>query len=434
MLRTFKIRFDERGLLFREGALECVLGPGTHRFFDPLGRISVNVRSVRDVFLTHSDLRMLVRSGRLGPDLEIVEVGDQERAFVWIDGVLRHVLQPGVHALWKVVHRIAIETDTITSLKVLPQHADTIVKSGLLDSEEVQVVEVGDHERVIVNRDGRFHAILGPGRHVLWTGFYRTELEQVDAGHVRFEHQNLEVILRESHASLHLHSYKIEPGQVAVYYLNGEHQGLLAPGTHAFWKGQGNVKLKVFDLHEATLDVSGQEIITADKVSLRLNAVLTFRVADALQAYELPVDHEKALYRDAQLALRAVVGARDLDALLADKDAVANDLLGAVRARAATYGVEVASLGIRDIILPGDMRDLFNKVTEAKKASEASLITRREETAAMRSQANTAKVLDSNPTLMRLRELEVLEKIAGQANLTVVLGEQGLAERMSKLL
>jgi uncharacterized tellurite resistance protein B-like protein len=100
----------------------------------------------------------------------------------------------------------------------------------------------------------------------------------------------------------------------------------------------------------------------------------------------------------------------------------------------AYVGLEVASVGIRDVILPGDMKDLMNKVTEAKKAAEANLISRREETAAMRSQANTAKVLADNPTLMRLRELEVLERIATTGNLNVVLGEKGLADRVVNLL
>src|SRR5215216_5119581 len=76
------------------------------------------------------------------------------------------------------------------------------------------------------------------------------------------------------------------------------------------------------------------------------------------------------------------------------------------------------------VILPGDMKDLMNKVTEAKKAAEADLIVRREETAAIRSQANTAKLLADNPTLMRLRELEVLEKVAATSKLSVVLGEK----------
>ena len=86
------------------------------------------------------------------------------------------------------------------------------------------------------------------------------------------------------------------------------------------------------------------------------------------------------------------------------------------------------------MILPGDMKELMNRVTEAKKAAEANLIARREETAAMRSQANTAKLLAESPTLMRLRELEALEKIATAGNLKVVLGEKGLTERVVNLL
>jgi len=81
-----------------------------------------------------------------------------------------------------------------------------------------------------------------------------------------------------------------------------------------------------------------------------------------------------------------------------------------------------------------DLKDLMNKVTEAKKAAEANLISRREETAAMRSQANTAKVLADNPTLMRLREPEVLEKIASSGKLNIVPGEKGLADRVGNLL
>ena len=104
------------------------------------------------------------------------------------------------------------------------------------------------------------------------------------------------------------------------------------------------------------------------------------------------------------------------------------------RRRVGILGLDVVASGIRDVILPGDMKDLMNKVTEAKKAAEANLISRREETAAIRSQANTAKLLVENPTLMRLRELEVLEKIASAGHLKVVLGEKGLADRVTNLL
>ena len=85
-------------------------------------------------------------------------------------------------------------------------------------------------------------------------------------------------------------------------------------------------------------------------------------------------------------------------------------------------------------MLPGEMKELMNSVTDAKKAAEAALITRREETAAMRSQANTARLLEQNPTLMRLREIEALEKVAEKGRLSVVVGEGGLAGRVVKLV
>ena len=158
-----------------------------------------------------------------------------------------------------------------------------------------------------------------------------------------------------------------------------------------------------------------------------------FRGAKASPA-SVADDARQALYREAQLAVRTVVGGRDLDQLLADKDAVATELTERVRPRGTQLGWEILSLGIRDVILPGEMKELLNKVTEAKKAAEANLIARREETAAMRSQANTAKLLQENPTLLRLRELETLEKVAASAELKVVLGEKGLADRVVNLL
>ena len=96
--------------------------------------------------------------------------------------------------------------------------------------------------------------------------------------------------------------------------------------------------------------------------------------------------------------------------------------------------LSVVAFGIRDIILPGEMKELLNKVVESKKAAEANLITRREETAAMRSQANTAKLLAGNATLMRLRELEVLEKVATAGQLSVVCGDNGISEKVMKLI
>ncbi len=114
-------------------------------------------------------------------------------------------------------------------------------------------------------------------------------------------------------------------------------------------------------------------------------------------AVSVVTDVRQALYREAQLALRAVVGARELDSFLTDKDAVADELADTVRPRAKALGLELIAVGIRDAILSVEMQDLVNKVTEAKKATEADLIARREETAAVCSPGRSAK-LDPQPT------------------------------------
>lgn len=227
---------------------------------------------------------------------------------------------------------------------------------------------------------------------------------------------------------------KVERDHVGVLFLHGRFAVELAPGLYAFWKGAADARVVELDMRESQGDVSGQEIFTADKVTLRMNAIITYVVKDARRAVSASTDVGQSLYREAQLTLRSAVGARELDGFLGAKDDLIEELEASVRDRAALLGLEVVSVGIRDVILPGDMKDLMNKVTEAKKAAEANLISRREETAAMRSQANTAKLLADNPTLMRLRELEVLEKIASAGNMSIVLGEKGLADRVVNLL
>ena len=363
---TVKIHTYEAGLVFRDGEFEGLLGEGRHWLFDPLGKVRVDVVSLRDPWLVHDRLDVIVRSGALKDRAVVLDLMDHQRALVWVDGRFSHVLPPGLYAYWTTHREVTAEV--------------------------------------------------------------------VDARKVRFEHKDLAVIVLSPMAARVLDAYAIEQGHAGVLFEDGRYTETLPPGRYAFWKSQAKVTVVPADLREVMLDVGGQEIMTADKVTLRLNAVVTYRVADAHQAVTATDDVRQALYREAQLALRAIIGARDLDQFLTDKDAVARELEETVRGRVAALGLTVVSAGIRDVILPGDMKDLMNRVTEAKKAAEANLIARREETAAMRSQANTAKILQDNPTLMRLRELEVLEKVAAGGKLQVVLGERGLAERVVNLL
>jgi regulator of protease activity HflC (stomatin/prohibitin superfamily) len=366
ILKYVKVGQYETGLYFREGEFRGLLEAGRHWFFDPLGRVRVDVVSQRLPWLVHEKLDIFVKAGVLEGRAKVLDLKDYERALIWIDGRFSHVLPPGLHAFW--------------------------------------------------------------------TTFRGVKAEVVDARTVRFTHPDLAVIVQSQMAERVLDCSTVAAGHAAVWFQDGHAVQTLPAGKYAFWKKVAEVKLVPVDTRAQILDVAGQEIMTADKVTLRLNALVTYRVNDARLAVTVVDDARQALYRETQLALRALVGGRELDGFLADKDGVAGELEHSIRRRVPAIGLEIVAVGIRDVILPGEMKDLLNKVTEAKKAAEANLIVRREETAAMRSQANTAKLLQDNPMLMRLRELEVLEKVAATSKLNVVLGDKGLTERIVNVL
>jgi len=362
-----------------------------------------------------------------------IKIRSYELGLHFRDGEFKGLLGAGRHWFFDPLCKVKVEVVSQRAPWLAHEKLDMIVKSGALKDRAV-VLDLKDNQWALVWVDGRFSHILPPGLYAYWTTFREVAVEVIDARKVRFEHKDLQVIIRSAMADRLLDAFAVEQGHVGVLFEDGRYVETLPPGKYAFWKNMAKVMLVPVDLRETMLDIGGQEIMTADKVTLRLNAVATYRVADAHKALTAADDARQALYREAQLALRAVIGGRELDQFLVDKDAVAKELECIVRQRVAALGLEVISVGIRDVILPGDMKDLMNKVTEAKKAAEANLIVRREETAAMRSQANTAKVLEGNPTLMRLRELEVLERVATSGKLNVVLGEKGLAERVMNLL
>ena len=365
--------------------------------------------------------------------ISTVKIHSYQKGLYYRDAEFVGLLGKGRHWFVSLPGKVRVAVVSQREPWLVREDLDMIVKSGVLKDQAV-VLDLKDFERALVWIDGRFDRIVGGGLYALWTNLRTVKVQVIDARDVRFDHADLNVILKSEDSGAYLEAVTIDEGHVGVCFRNGQYVQTLVAGKYAFWKGVDKVKVLQVNLRDLTLDVSGQEIMTADKVTLRINAVVTYRVGDARVSVEKTDDVKQALYREAQLALRAVIGTRELDALLTAKDAVAAELEQVVRSNATGLGLKVLGLGIRDIILPGEMKDLLNKVTEAKKAAEANLIARREETAAMRNQLNTAKLLESNPTLMRLRELEVLEKVATNSKMSVVLGEKGLADRVVNLL
>ena len=361
------------------------------------------------------------------------KIRSYEMGLLFRDGEFRGLVEAGTRWFLDPLGKVRVDVVSQRDPWLVHEKLDLIVKSGAL-AERAVVLDLKDHERALVWIENRFSHLLPSGLYAYWTGQKNVRVEVVDARNVRFEHDELKVIAKSPMAQRVLDVCTVNRDRVGVLFIDGRYIDTLGPGLYAFWKGQSESKVVEIDLRETMVDVGGQDIMTADKVTLRLNAVVTYKIVDARKAVSQTDDVRQALYRETQLVLRSVIGARELDAFLTEKDAVATEIEENVRRRAGELGLEIASVGIRDVILPGDMKDLMNKVTEARKAAEANLISRREETAAMRSQANTAKLLADNPVLMRLRELEVLEKIAAAGKLNIVLGEKGLADKVVNLL
>lgn len=211
-----------------------------------------------------------------------------------------------------------------------------------------------------------------------------------------------------------------------LLYADGMYVRTLAPGRYRVREGWGrNERVQTVDMRLASLPINGQEMLTADTITLRLNLAVSYRVVDAARAVNTVQNYMAALYTEVQLALRAIVTGTELDALMADRTALADGLRDQVRPVAETLGLALESVGVRDVILPGEVKKMLAREAEALRVGRAALVAAREETAAVRAALNTAKMLTDNPVLMQLRGLQSLEAVADKAGNTVVLALPG---------
>jgi len=217
---------------------------------------------------------------------------------------------------------------------------------------------------------------------------------------------------------------------IGLLIVDGELREVLKAGVTAYWKYARNVRVEQVDLRVQAMEVSGQEILTRDKVSLRVNLTAMWQVTDAVKARATVSNFVDFIYKELQFALREAVGTRTLDELLTDKTAL-DRAVAASAEKLEASGIAVRSVGVKDVILPGEMKTILNQVVEAEKMAQANLIRRREETAATRSLLNTARLMEENPTLLRLKELETLEKVTEKVgSLTVYGGLEGVLKNL----
>lgn len=361
MIKKISVRKDQLALLSRNGDYYKVLHAGEHIL--PW----LNTPEVLLITLDGSEVPDVLADylRRFQPDwveryCVVADLSETEAGALYMDGILLEILPPSTRRLyWRV-------EDDLTLVR--------------MNTQQVPV------QTEVMN------AVLQPRRKGVVKGRDAILTVQVPAWHV------------------------------GVLKIDGETQALLPPGLTAYWKINHLVEAEVVDTRLQVLEVSGQEILTKDKINLRINLAANWRYSDVLLAFSQltkPIDH---LYRELQFALREVVGTRTLDELLEDKQVIDDVVSEQVKSRMLPFGMEIASLGVKDIVLPGDMKNILAQLVEAEKSAQANVIRRREETAATRSLLNTAKVMENNPVALRLKELETLERVAERIDNISVFG------------
>ena len=358
-------------------------------------------------------------------------VKKNERALLLRNGDFDRVLHSGTHWLFAGLDQLRVESFA------LEQPAFTHVLADYLMAREPEVVaaefvrvELAENEVGLRSENGVLVEILPPGtRRLYWKGQVEVTVQVIDlnAG----PELPAALVARLTQPQLRhrtvtglagLLQVQVPESSCALLTVDGKVERLLPAGAYAFWKYGRTVAVELVDLRLQSVEVSGQDIMTRDKVGLRINLCATFRYTDVLRAWsqlQKPAEH---LYRELQFALRAAVGTRTLDELLENKTVIDEVVTAHMAAKLQPYGMQLESVGVKDIVLPGEMKTILTQVVQAQKQAEANVIRRREETAATRSLLNTAKVMEDNPVALRMKELETLERVAERIDKISVVG------------
>ncbi len=359
---------------------------------------------------------------------------EHQRALVWEKGRFHTILGAGESVLPRKGTNWAVYDLDAPHFASKDEDALLRTRPDLVEAH-LTVVEAASTEAKVVSRNGLAFDLVKPNeRRLYWTdaGDWTVETLSLDGSH----EVGSDLAGRLTRAGLTgaLRSVEVSDGTVGILSIDGVVTRTLEPGTYWFWQLTRKHLVRLIDTRWQHHDVSGQEVLTADRVTVRVNLTASYRVADPLVALKEVKDFAEALHLSLQFAFRKTLGALTLDALLADKVTVSEEAAGHVRTEMAKIGLEVSEIALKDVILPGEMREILNRVVTAEKEAEANIIRRREETNATRSLLNTAKVMAENPVMLRLKELEALETIAAKVDrLTVHNGTEGLMTDIVKL-
>jgi regulator of protease activity HflC (stomatin/prohibitin superfamily) len=205
--------------------------------------------------------------------------------------------------------------------------------------------------------------------------------------------------------------------QKALQYKKGRYIATLDPGQ--YWIVSLFSSIVPVDIRPEFITIQGQDVLSADGVTLKVSLAAEFHVADPNVAINKNVNFRTSLYLTLQMALREIVGKEKIDTLLENRAGISGKLMELTSQKASELGLKLILADVKDIMFPGEMKKAFAQVVKAQKDGMAALERARGETAALRSLANAARTMDGNPNLLQLRALQALADSSGN---TLVLG------------
>lgn len=208
--------------------------------------------------------------------------------------------------------------------------------------------------------------------------------------------------------------------QRGLRYTNGRFTGVVEPGRYWMWSRRTTIV--AMDVRPTIVAVPGQEIPTADGISLKISASARYQVTDPARAIHSVTAYQLALYTEVQVALREIVGSMGVEAVMAERASIGKRLMEMCAPRVAQFGLTLLDAEVKDLMLTGEMKRMFAQVVKARQEGLAALERARGETAALRNLANAAGLLEQRPSLLQLRLLQAVGETSGN---TVVLGIGG---------
>ena len=327
--------------------------------------------------------------------------------------------------------------ETVVQYDMSKQFYPSIELDILLRDRELAdhliLVEVGDNELVLQYENDNFKSVLAPGRYAFWKGLIKFSFVKADVSKIEITEAIDLMSTKRKELVPYIRVCKIDSFESGVLFVDNKMDRVIGPGEYYFWKNAMDVSVSKVDLRQLQLEISGQEILTKDKAALRINFYTQYKVVDIVKAIVDNKDYEKQLYILMQFALREYIGTLTLDELLENKEEISQYVMNSLKEKANNLGIEIRGCGVRDIILPGEMKEIMNQVLIAQKQAQANVITRREETASTRSLLNTAKLMQENDILFKLKEMEYVEKIADKIGEITVSGNGQVLDQLKEI-